>query len=166
MPRDSSHAPSPTWVYVLATWFGLGRLPKAPGTWGSLGALPFLLLLYGVSWPIFAIVICLFFLLGWYCSWVILPDADTHDPSFIVIDEVVGVWIMALLIPHTGWALLLGFILFRVFDIWKPWPVSWADGLRGGRSVIALGIMLDDVLAALYSVATLYVIFFLMGQTI
>lgn len=165
MSSRSSHPPSP-WVYCLATWFGLGRLPKAPGTWGSLGALIFLIPLYAVSWPIFAAIILLFFIIGWYCSWLILPHADNHDPSFIVIDEVVGVWLMAFLIPPMWWTILLGFVLFRIFDIWKPWPVSWADGLRGGRGIIALGIMLDDILAALYSVVTLYVIFWLIGQSL
>ncbi len=139
----------------LATGFGAGLLPKAPGTWGSLFALP-------VAWLIFetsgraglAGAAALAFAVGIWASGVCVRKYATEDPKQVVIDEIAGQWLV-LLVVTPGWlAYMLGFALFRVFDILKPWPVSWADRkIKGG-----FGVMLDDVLAAAYAAAVLYAI--------
>lgn len=135
-------------AHMLATWFGLGLLPKAPGTWGSLGALPFAWFInsfYG--WPglLFASVIV--FALGIWASGFYGAATSASDPGEIVIDEVAGQW---LALVFAGQSLLLyaiGFILFRLADIFKPWPASWADRkVKGG-----FGVMLDDMIAGVYA---------------
>ncbi|HWK47326.1 MAG TPA: phosphatidylglycerophosphatase A [Stellaceae bacterium] len=144
---------------LLATWFGAGRLPGAPGTWGSLAALP-------VAWLITAtggtaallIAALLIFLVGWIAAHRALDTSRSSDPGWIVIDEVAGQWLTLALPPLLlGFAFLddalgplgylLGFGLFRVMDIWKPWPVSLADQRVPG----GLGVMLDDMLAGVYA---------------
>tara|TARA_B110000438_G_C15457819_1_gene497518 strand:- start:116 stop:628 length:513 start_codon:yes stop_codon:yes gene_type:complete len=138
---------------ILATWFGVGLLPKAPGTWGSLVALP---IGYGViSWAnleLFCILIVLIFIIGIWSSSIASNEIGTTDPSEIVIDEVVGQSIVLITIPPNIILYFFGFILFRFFDIIKPWPVSWADKqIKGG-----FGIMIDDVLAAIFAVVILW----------
>jgi phosphatidylglycerophosphatase A len=133
---------------ILATWFGLGLLPKAPGTWGSLAALP---LGYAViAWAnleLFCIITALMFVIGIWASSITSNEIGATDPSEIVIDEVVGQWIVLIIIPHNIILYFFAFILFRFFDIVKPWPISWADKkIKGGW-----GIMIDDVLAAIFA---------------
>jgi phosphatidylglycerophosphatase A len=136
----------------IATGFGSGLAPRAPGTVGSLAALlPWWFLLQALSLPIYLGVLLLAFAIGvWATNWVI-EQTHISDPGFVVWDEFVGLWIALLLAPP-GWPwVLAGFALFRLFDIWKPWPVSWADRqLHGG-----LGVMLDDVLAGIYALLLL-----------
>ena len=138
---------------VLATWFGAGLLPKAPGTWGSLAALPIgyaITTLGGVE--LLGILTILLFIIGVWASNVISNEAGIADPSEIVIDEVVGQWITLLAIPPDIILYFFAFLLFRLFDIWKPWPISWADKkIKGG-----LGIMLDDVFAAIFAAIILW----------
>lgn len=129
--------------HFLAFGFGSGTLPKAPGTWGTLAALPFVPLLQLLPVWGYALVLVAAFAFGcWLCGRV-TDDLQVHDHEGIVWDEFVGLWLTLWLAPP-GWLwLLAGFLLFRLFDILKPWPVRWADRqVRGG-----LGIMLDDVLA-------------------
>ncbi len=137
-------------AFWLATWFGSGLAPKAPGTFGSAAALPFA---WGLMWlggvPALAAGIVVVFLLGWWASEVYVRRAGIDDPGSIVIDEVAGQWLVLLAAPLDPVWYLLGFLLFRLFDIAKFWPASWADRVvKGG-----LGVMLDDVLAALYGLA-------------
>ena len=132
---------------LLATWFGSGLLPKAPGTCGSLAALPFA---WGIAlaggWLALLVAILLVFVLGWWAAARTAKATGIDDPGCIVIDEVAGQWLVLLATPPVFWHYLVGFALFRIFDITKPWPVGWADRhVKGG-----LGIMLDDVLAGLY----------------
>ncbi len=145
----------------LATWGGLGLARRAPGTVGSLGALP--LAWAGQSLPFWMSVlgVLLLLLVGVAVSNHIERRFGGHDQGYIVIDEVVGQW-LAIAIPLqvlSGWlpdlwAFGLGFALFRLFDIIKPPPVCWADdGLPGGW-----GVMLDDVLAGLLAAAVLLVV--------
>jgi phosphatidylglycerophosphatase A len=137
---------------LLCSWFGAGWLPKAPGTWGSLAALPLAwLLVWAGGWPLLAIAILLVFAIGWWAAERVVRQDGLEDPGWVVIDEVVGQWLTLLLVPP-GWVdYAIGFALFRLFDITKPWPVGWADRrIKGG-----LGIMLDDVLAGLYALAGL-----------
>ena len=114
----------------IATGFGAGFSPVAPGTAGSLAALLPWLFLRDLAPIVYAMVVVLAFALGvWACAWVV-GKAGVADPGFAVWDEFVGLWIaLAPLVGMPGsWMwIAAGFILFRIFDIWKPWPVSWAD---------------------------------------
>ena len=128
---------------IVATFFYLGKLPFAPGSWGSLGALLIWLLL-PVIFSVQLSVIIILFVLGVYSSSRMAKYLDDHDPSEVVIDEVVGMGISLFMLPHNFWLYLLSFILFRVFDILKPSFIYRIQNLSGGW-----GIMLDDVLAGL-----------------
>lgn len=134
----------------IATGFGSGLSPVAPGTAGSLAALLPWLALRELPLSGYALAVAAAFALGvWACGWVVAA-LRLEDPGAAVWDEFVGLWIaLAPLLPHaSGWPwVAAGFILFRIFDIWKPWPVSWADRRVGG----GFGVMLDDVLAGIYA---------------
>ncbi len=144
---------------LIATFFNVGKAPFAPGTFGSLAALPVAYLLHRFGgMPVLALAIPLVFLLGWWATIVETRGKDDHDPGEIVIDEVVGQWIALLplsiglwfqgadpaVFPYPGW--ITAFVAFRLFDILKPWPVSWAD-----QKETAFGVMFDDVLAGIYA---------------
>ncbi|ETO93673.1 phosphatidylglycerophosphatase A [Legionella oakridgensis] len=132
-------------VYFIAFGFGSGLAPVAPGTWGTLAAIPVYLLLTGSSWSIYLGCVITAFLLGVYVSEKVSNDLGVHDYSGIVWDEVVGYLITMLLAPPGVIWMVIGFLLFRIFDIWKPQPIRLIDKhVQGG-----LGIMLDDVLAAI-----------------
>jgi phosphatidylglycerophosphatase A len=137
---------------LLCSWFGAGWIRPAPGTWGSAAALPFGWLLWWLGGPpALAIAAGVVFLIGWWASERIVRMDGLEDPSWVVIDEVAGQWLTLLLTPPSLIGYAVGFALFRLFDIWKPWPVSWADSqIKGG-----LGIMLDDILAGLMALAVL-----------
>ena len=134
------------WRFV-ATFFYLGKLPFAPGSWGSLGAL-LLWLLLPVTFSVQLSVIIILFVLGIYSSSRMAKYLDDHDPSEVVIDEVVGMGISLFMLPHSPGLYLLAFILFRGFDILKPSFIYRIQNLPGGW-----GIMLDDVLAGLITFA-------------
>ena len=138
---------------LVGTWFGAGLLPRAPGTWGSLAALPFAWGLHqGLSTAGLAVAAVIVFAAGLWASGVYASHAGGGDPGAVVVDEVVGQWLVLLAVPSDVLLYAIGFVLFRIADIAKPWPVSWADrSVKGG-----LGIMLDDVLAALYAGPVLY----------
>ena len=133
-------------VYFTAFGFGAGLAPVAPGTFGTLAAIPLYLLIVWFLSPLsYVIILLLAFLCGvWICDKV-SSEMGVGDYGGIVFDEIVGylltMWAVPLGLP---W-LIGGFLLFRLFDIWKPFPISWVDKhIKGG-----LGIMLDDVLAAI-----------------
>ncbi len=137
---------------MLATWFGAGLLPIAPGSWGSLAALPFAWAIAGL-WGAagLAVAAAIAFLVGWWAAATIAKASAVKDPSAIVIDEVAAQWLVLLAAPPAPLPYALAFLLFRIFDIWKPWPARWADRhVKGG-----LGIMLDDFFAAVYAVLSL-----------
>lgn len=149
----------------IATVFYVGLLRPGPGTWGSAAALP---LMYGLhllgGFPLVAVMTLVVFLLGWWATMVETKGKDDHDPSEIVIDEVAGQWIALWPVSFGAWnqgmdvtalwpGWITAFVAFRLFDIFKPWPVSWAD-----RKSTPLGVMLDDVLAG-YMAAMVVVIF-------
>ena len=136
---------------MLAFGFGSGLSPWAPGTFGTLAAIPFYLLLRELPLvPYLAIVVFCFFAGCWFCTRA-SEFLQVHDHSGIVWDEIVGYWLTMVLAPPQWWWIIIGFVLFRIFDIVKPWPVSWADKrVHGG-----VGIMLDDVLAAVYALVVL-----------
>jgi phosphatidylglycerophosphatase A len=159
----------------IATWFYSGLIKPAPGTWGSLAALPFAYLMLWAGWGIWALMIaCLvIFILGWWATFEETKDKDDHDPGEIVIDEVVGQWLalsplflfntMFNMSDKTGFhstgfyiSFALAFGLFRLFDILKPWPVSWAD-----KKSTPFGVMFDDVLAGIMAAITMVAIILL-----
>jgi phosphatidylglycerophosphatase A len=137
----------------LALGLGSGLAPVAPGTFGTLAAIPLFLLLQPLSLLHYSAVIIAAFLIGvWLCD-VTARQLGVHDHPGIVWDEFVGYWITMLLAPP-GWMWIgVGFILFRIFDILKPWPIRWIDKKVGG----GFGIMLDDVLAGIYGLIVLQI---------
>ena len=140
----------------LMTGFGAGLSPKAPGTVGSL--LGLLLFIPVLSLPIyFQFLIVAFGLsLGVVLSQRVADELRVKDPAIIVWDEFVGIWIAMLWLPGLLW-LPVAFIIFRLFDILKPWPVSWVERqLDGG-----FGIMLDDVIAGMMTIAVLQLLAYL-----
>ncbi|NKJ21503.1 phosphatidylglycerophosphatase A [Dyella sp. SG609] len=136
----------------IACGFGSGLAPKAQGTFGSLAALLPWLLLRHLPLPLYALVIVLAFALGvWACN-VAGRALGVDDHRSLVWDEFVGQWIAlvpALFAPW--WAVLAGFVLFRLFDVAKPWPIGWLDRrLKGG-----LGVMVDDAVAGVFAAIVL-----------
>ena len=130
------------WRFV-ATFFYLGKLPFAPGSWGSLGAL-LLWLLLPVTFSFHLSALLILFALGVYSSNKIAKHLGDDDPSEVVIDEVVGMGISLFMLPHSFGLYILAFILFRIIDIFKPFFISRIQDLPGGW-----GIMLDDIMAGL-----------------
>ena len=131
-------------AYFIAFGFGSGLMPIAPGTWGTLAAIPLYLIVVGYPWPIYLFVILVAFGLGVWVSDKVSRDLGAHDYSGIVWDEVVGYLLTMFLAPGGLIWIIIGFLLFRLFDIWKPQPIRLIDEkVKGG-----FGIMLDDVLAA------------------
>jgi phosphatidylglycerophosphatase A len=142
------NSPAAIWrnpVHLLAFGFGSGLSPKAPGTAGTVVAMLIYLALPAMSPLLYALLILLSFVLGiWLCGKT-ATDLGVHDHGGIVWDEFVGYWITMFMAPSGLFWAVLGFVLFRILDIFKPWPIKWADKqLKGG-----LGIMLDDVLAGI-----------------
>lgn len=145
----------------LAFGFGSGLAPKAPGTFGTLAAIPFYLLMSPLAWPYYLGFVVVFTVIGiWACDRT-ARELGAKDPSAIVWDEFVGFFITMLAVPSAllteshGWIwILAGFLAFRLFDIWKPWPIRVIDErVEGG-----LGIMLDDILAGIMAALTLLIL--------
>jgi phosphatidylglycerophosphatase A len=138
----------------IACGFGSGLIPVAPGTAGSLAALLPWLALRELPWPYHFAALALAFALGvWACNWAVRV-LKIADPGAVVWDEFVGQWLALvplLFMPRSWLWILCGFILFRIFDIAKPWPVSWADRRVSG----GLGVMLDDAVAGAYAALAL-----------
>lgn len=150
---------------VIATWFGAGLLRPAPGTWGTLAALPVAwgLHVLGGFWLLAAATVAVFFL-GWWVTIIETRGLDDPDPSEIVIDEVAGIWLalwpvslgammqgVAITALWPGW--VVAFVAFRAFDILKPGPVGWADRLH-----TPLGVMLDDIIAGAFAALAVVVL--------
>jgi phosphatidylglycerophosphatase A len=144
---------APFLAMAIATWFGTGLSPKAPGTVGSLGSLVLWapLVLLETTWWVRLLATLAVFAIGTLASNAIVKAKGAEDPQIIVVDEVAGMGV-TLLFAGNGWvSLAMGFVLFRIFDIWKPWPVRLADrNVKGG-----FGVMLDDVLAGVYALGCL-----------
>ncbi|MGD9160475.1 MAG: phosphatidylglycerophosphatase A [Desulfobacteraceae bacterium] len=134
-------------ILFFATWFYAGLIPFAPGTWGSLAALPFAAGAYSLG-PVFS---CMSLLIIFFISIPVSGRASKimkkEDPSHVVIDEVAGVFVTLFLIPVSWTGIAAGFILFRIFDVIKPFPVGLIDKkIKGGA-----GIVLDDIMAGVYA---------------
>jgi phosphatidylglycerophosphatase A len=139
-------------VHFLAFGFGAGLMPRAPGTFGTLIAVPIVAFVMQFGWHVhaaFAAVVCVVGI--WICG-ESARRLGVHDHSGIVWDEIAGFTVTMLAAPAKWYWLLAGFVLFRFFDILKPWPIREADHrLHGG-----LGIMLDDVMAGVFAAAILF----------
>jgi len=133
--------------HFIALGFGSGLFKKGPGTAGSFVAIPIFYLLINLPSLLQWLFVVTLFFVGLYSSNKVINLIDQKDPSFIVIDEIVAVLFLFILIPTNIKFLAFAFILFRFFDIFKPFPVSWAENYFKG----ALGIMMDDIVAALLS---------------
>lgn len=135
--------------HLLATGFGSGLSPIIPGTMGSLAAIPFWLLMYWLL-PVW---LCWFIILFGFVVGIVIcqrtsDDMQVHDHGSIVWDEFIGMWMTLMVIPLASWQwVLIAFVLFRFFDMLKPWPIGWFDRQVGG----GLGIMLDDIIAAIFA---------------
>ncbi|WP_338883262.1 MULTISPECIES: phosphatidylglycerophosphatase A [Xenorhabdus] len=143
--------------HLLATGFGSGLSPIIPGTMGSVAAIPFWLLLAQLpAWGIWLVIV-----LGTIIGCVICQKAadamNVEDPGCVVWDEFIGMWITLMAIPVLNWQwILVGFVVFRIFDMWKPWPIRWFDRyVKGG-----IGIMLDDIIAAIFAVVVIWLLNF------
>ena len=154
---------------LVATFGGVGLIRPAPGTWGSAAALPLGWVLHGLGgFPLLAIATLAVAALGWWAARAEEAATGSHDESAIVIDEVAGQWIalwpLSLGLNHAGvdpwlfpWPGWLGaFLAFRLFDIWKPGPIGWADRQPG-----ATGVMLDDLIAGVAAALTVAVAAFI-----
>jgi phosphatidylglycerophosphatase A len=131
---------------VVATAFGSGYSPVAPGTAGSLVGLLLFWPLAPLAWWLQATAIAVLLVVGTAAAGRVAEITGKKDPGLVVVDEVVGQWITIAALPLTPFALLLGFVLFRVMDVVKPWPARQLEALPGG-----LGIMADDVAAGVYA---------------
>ena len=140
----------------IATCFKVGYLPLAPGTWGSIFAiLVWWVLLKDLDLLIFGIVIILFFFIGIIVSNIIIDQNGDNDPSHIIIDELVGQWLALWMLPDGSFYIIVVFILFRFFDIIKPWPIRFMEQLPKG-----LGVMCDDLAAGLITLILTQIINF------
>lgn len=146
-------------VLFIASGFGAGYLPKAPGTWGSLVALPLHFLLRQLSLPLYAVALAGIIILAVVVSGSAEKALDSKDPGVVVIDEIAGMLITLLGAPQVWWAYAAGFLFFRIFDIAKPFPVRWLDQhLQGG-----VGIVADDLAAGVYALLCLRLLVFVIG---
>jgi phosphatidylglycerophosphatase A len=134
---------------ILASAFYIGFIPGAPGTYASFATTLGFFVVHRISneivWPVHLSAVCLISLIGILVSGETSRNAGHSDPSFIVIDEVAGQLLTFLFLPITIGNLLLGFVAFRIFDIWKPFPIRKLESLGHG-----VGIMADDLLAGVY----------------
>jgi len=141
---------SPT--LLLAFGFGSGLSPKAPGTMGTLAAIPLWWLLAQLPLTSYLVVVLIAAVVGITICGRAADQMGVHDHGGIVWDEFVGFWIAMAALPITWQSVILGFVLFRLFDILKPWPISWLDKKVSG----GFGIMIDDVIAGLAAAAVIY----------
>lgn len=142
----------------LALGAGSGLAPVAPGTFGTIAAIPLAMLMPN-NLAIYTLIVIVLFVVGvWLCDGC-ANNLGVHDHPAIVFDEWVGYLITMIAVPRSLWFLALGFVLFRLFDVLKPWPISTADKRVSG----GLGIMVDDVIAGFFAAACIHLIIFLLG---
>ncbi|MBV1881807.1 MAG: phosphatidylglycerophosphatase A [Pseudomonadales bacterium] len=141
-------------IHLLALGFGSGAVPKAPGTFGTLIGVLFYFPMTYLSHAHYLVLVGFLFVAGIYICGRTAKDFGVHDHGSIVWDEIVG-YLITMIFAPTGWPwIVLGFVLFRIFDIWKPWPISLLDKkVHGG-----FGIMIDDVLAGVYAMGVMAIV--------
>lgn len=157
-PTPSSGSHGIAWW--IATVGGIGRSPVAPGTCGSLVALPMawvIASLFGEKWLF--LVIAIMFIIGWVCASIVSRKLADHDPQEVVIDEVVGQWIALLFVPFNWHWYIVAFVFFRLFDIIKPWPINEAEK----RFQNGFGIMIDDVIAGIFALISTQAIYLIIS---
>lgn len=142
-------------IQFLALGFGSGLAPKAPGTFGTLAAIPLFLLLAMLTPTFYLIAVTFLSIAGIYICGKAATDVGVHDHPAIVWDEFVGFFITMFMVPVSWYSIIVGFILFRLFDIVKPWPISFIDRKMSG----GLGIMFDDILAGIFALIIMHFIF-------
>lgn len=142
-------------VTLAATWFGSGLIRPAPGTWGTLAALPFAFAIQWAGGPlVLALAALLVFAGGIWAAGQYCVAAENDDAPEIVIDEVAAIWLVVAALPATAIGIGAAFFLFRFFDILKPWPIRAVERrFKGG-----FGVMIDDMLAALLAILTFFVL--------
>ena len=141
-------------LHFLAFGLGSGAMARAPGTWGTVASLPFYALFLLLPHWVYWVLLVAAFVFGVYLCGRSSRALGVHDHGGIVWDEFVGMWLTLAFQPTNVWVVLLGFVLFRLFDIVKPWPIGWLDRrIPGG-----LGIMVDDVIAGVYALIVLTVV--------
>jgi phosphatidylglycerophosphatase A len=134
-------------IHFIAFGFGSGTMRWAPGTFGTLAAIPIYGLIMDLPPWLYALLTLLLIVAAVPICHYVAKDLGVHDYPGIVLDEIVGYLLTMLWVPIGWFWVILGFVLFRVFDIWKPWPIHWVDQrVKGG-----LGIVLDDLIAAVYA---------------
>ena len=145
-------------IHLLAVGLGSGMSPMMPGTMGSAMAIPLWLLFDGLQPFLYWVLIVVAFIFGCFLCQKTSDDTHTHDSGHIVWDEFVGMWITLFFIPQISvlWV-AIAFVAFRVFDMAKPWPIRWFDKRVPG----GFGIMVDDVIAAIFSSLTVYALTFI-----
>ena len=157
----ASQSPLDTFATALATLGPVGHFPKAPGTWGSLAAIiaaPWLFLSMPLWWRI--LVLAAILAVGTWACGRAEKVYGKKDPGCVVADELFGQWLTLLFFPGLPlWYLALGFVLFRLFDIFKPWPVKWAETAFPD----GLGVMIDDGVAGLYALGCLHAVAAIIG---
>lgn len=142
-------------VHLLSFGFGSGLSPKAPGTFGTLVAFPIFWLLGRLDAPLYLAIVAVLFVVGIRLCGATGKALGVPDHGGIVWDEIVAFLLVLRFAPHTAAGFGTAFLLFRLFDIWKPFPIRWFDGrLKNG-----FGVMLDDLLAAGYTVLCLWLVF-------
>ncbi len=141
-------------IYFIAFGLGSGLMPFAPGTFGTLFAIPFYILLRPLSLPVYLLFIIAFIIFSsWICNYV-SRKTHTHDHPGMCIDEFAGFFVTMINAPHSWEWVVLGFILFRIFDIWKPGPIRHLDKtVHGG-----FGMVLDDVVAGVFSMLIIQIL--------
>jgi phosphatidylglycerophosphatase A len=133
-------------IYFLAFGFGSGLSPIAPGTFGTLAAIPiYCVFAFFLNAQIYLILTLIAFFAGIFICGKVSRDLGVHDYGGIVWDEIVGYLLTMFMVPLHWFWIVLGFVLFRIFDIWKPYPIGWVDKRVSG----GFGIMIDDVIAAI-----------------
>lgn len=146
-------------VHFLAFGFGSGLAPKAPGTFGTLAALPVWWLAAQLPLWGYVVVLLAVIAVGPYLCGRTAEDLGVHDHGGIVWDEIAGFLVTMLLVPVSWYTALAGFLLFRLFDIAKPWPIGWLDRqIKGGT-----GIMVDDLVAGLYALGCLHLLLWMLA---
>ncbi|RDI45175.1 phosphatidylglycerophosphatase A family protein [Aquicella lusitana] len=155
--KPSPPVPAAVWqnpLYFIAFGLGSGAVPFAPGTFGTLMAIPFYLLLRPLPLGIYLLVVLAFVILSSLLCEHISRNIHLHDHPGMCIDEFAGFFVAMINAPHGFSWILLGFLLFRLFDIWKPWPIYFLDkNVHGG-----FGMVLDDVVAGLYAMIVIQLI--------
>lgn len=156
MPASTENFKLSDPIHFLALGFGSGLAPKAPGTFGTLAAIPVFFIALQLPSLYYLLLTLFMSVAGIYICGKAAKDAGVHDHGAIVWDEIVGFMITMYLIPVSWLTVLVGFVLFRIFDILKPWPISYLDkNCHGG-----LGIMLDDIAAGVAAWACMMLIFY------